>query len=68
MNESKNAPWPASRLPVSEAEWAARPSKVTPDKLDLTRKRLATGETGATVAESIGVSRATLYRHLEKAT
>lgn len=41
-----------------------RPSSVTAQKLDLARRRLDNGETAANVAESIGVSRATLYRHL----
>jgi DNA invertase Pin-like site-specific DNA recombinase len=43
-----------------------RPPKVTLKKLDLARSRLDNGETAATVAESIGVSRSTLYRHLDK--
>lgn len=41
-----------------------RPSKITAKNLNLAKRRLSNGETAATVAESIGVSRATLYRHL----
>ncbi len=43
-----------------------RPSVVTPKKLELAKRRLDNGETAASVAESIGISRATLYRHLDK--
>jgi DNA invertase Pin-like site-specific DNA recombinase len=43
-----------------------RPSVMTDRKLAAARKRLGNGETGQEVAESIGVSRATLYRHLTK--
>jgi DNA invertase Pin-like site-specific DNA recombinase len=43
-----------------------RPSVITDKKLALAKRRLANGETAASAAESIGVSRATLYRHLDK--
>jgi len=42
-----------------------RPSSMTPKKLTSAKRRLANGETAQDVAESIGVSRATLYRHLQ---
>jgi DNA invertase Pin-like site-specific DNA recombinase len=43
-----------------------RPTVVTTKKMELARKRLAAGETGKEVAASIGVSRSTLYRHLDE--
>ena len=43
-----------------------RPSVMNARKLAAARRRLDNGETGAEVAESIGVSRATLYRHLNR--
>lgn len=42
-----------------------RPSTMTPKKLAAAKRRLANGETAQEVAESIGVHRATLYRHLQ---
>jgi DNA invertase Pin-like site-specific DNA recombinase len=45
-----------------------RPSVMTAKKLELAKRRLANGETAATVAESVGVSKATLYRHLAART
>ena len=45
-----------------------RPSVMTAKKLELAKRRLANGETAATVAESVGVSKATLYRHLAQRT
>jgi DNA invertase Pin-like site-specific DNA recombinase len=47
--------------------FGGRPKKVSDKQLALARKRLDSGETAKTVAESIGVSRATLYRYLDLA-
>lgn len=43
-----------------------RPTVITEKKLALAKRRIANGETAASAAESIGVSRATLYRHINK--
>lgn len=41
-----------------------RPSKITPEKLEAARMMIASGRTVEEAAKVIGVSRATLYRHL----
>lgn len=43
-----------------------RPSSMSVKKMTAAKRRLANGESAQEVAESIGVSRATLYRHLAK--
>lgn len=44
-----------------------RPTVVDEDKLAAARARRARGESVASIAKALGVSRATLYRHLEPA-
>lgn len=63
MHERTMAGLAAAR---SRGRVGGRPTVVTPAKLAAARRRLENGETGTAVAESIGVSRATLYRHLGK--
>jgi len=41
-----------------------RPRKITPEKLEAARALIASGRTVAQAAQAVGVSRATLYRHL----
>jgi DNA invertase Pin-like site-specific DNA recombinase len=42
-----------------------RPSVMDPDKLAAATARLARGESPTQIAEALGVSRATLYRHAD---
>jgi DNA invertase Pin-like site-specific DNA recombinase len=44
-----------------------RPSTMTPEKLAVARRMLAEGTAKAVVAQTIGVSRPTLYAHLKQA-
>jgi DNA invertase Pin-like site-specific DNA recombinase len=43
-----------------------RPSSMTPEKLAVARRMLAEGTAKAVVAQTIGVSRPTLYAHLQQ--
>lgn len=44
-----------------------RPSSMTPDKLAIARQMLAEGKPKTVIAQTIGVSRPTLYAHLQAA-
>ncbi len=45
-----------------------RPSVVTESKLDVARKMMASGRTIKDVCDTVGISKSTLYRHLNLAT
>ncbi len=45
-----------------------RPSVVTESKLDVARKMIASGRTIKDVCDTVGISKSTLYRHLNLAT
>ena len=45
-----------------------RPTVMDPDTLAAARARHASGQTPSQIAEVLGVSRATIYRHLDLAT
>ncbi len=45
-----------------------RPSVVTESKLDVAREMMANGRTIKDVCDTVGISKSTLYRHLNSAT
>lgn len=49
-------------LEVAKAQ--GRPTVITDDLLTVAKARKAKGESVSTIAKALGVSRATLYRHL----
>ncbi|MEU2392091.1 recombinase family protein [Streptomyces sp. NPDC007369] len=51
----------------AQGRTGGRPTVITDDKLTVARARKAKGESVSAIAKAIGVSRATLYRHLEEA-
>ncbi|WP_104081432.1 helix-turn-helix domain-containing protein [Cryobacterium sp. Y11] len=57
-----NAPSPAP--PPPEPRVGGRPTVITPDTLAAAKARQQRGETPTQIAEALGVSRATIYRHL----
>ncbi|MEU8521400.1 recombinase family protein [Streptomyces sp. NBC_01216] len=50
----------------AQGRTGGRPSVITDDKLTVARARKVKGESVSAIAKAIGVSRATLYRHLEE--
>lgn len=61
IKERVNAGLEAAR---KQGRVGGRPSMKNEKKLNLARKRLDNGETAQEVAQSLGISRATLYRWL----
>jgi DNA invertase Pin-like site-specific DNA recombinase len=61
---STSAPWPAWPRRRPRAALAAAPTVMDADKLAAARARRARGESPATIAKALGVSRASIYRHL----
>ena len=53
-------------LPTARAQGrvGGRPTIVTPDTLTAAKARQQRGETPTQIAKALGVSRATIYRHL----
>ncbi|WP_224281147.1 recombinase family protein [Streptomyces sp. LS1784] len=49
----------------AQGRTGGRPSVISEDKLTIARARRAKGESVSSIAKALGVSRATLYRHLE---
>ncbi|MGX6743483.1 helix-turn-helix domain-containing protein [Streptomyces peucetius] len=55
----------AVRCPPS-ARTGGRPTVVNEDVLTVARARKAKGESVSAIAKALGISRATLYRHLDE--
>jgi DNA invertase Pin-like site-specific DNA recombinase len=51
----------------SQGRVGGRPTVIDEDKLTVARARRAKGESVTSIAKALGISRATLYRHLEAA-
>ena len=51
----------------AQGRTGGRPTVIDEDKLTIARARRAKGESVTAIAKALGISRATLYRHLEEA-
>ncbi|MFD0398373.1 recombinase family protein [Kitasatospora sp. NPDC059811] len=49
----------------AQGRTGGRPSVISEDRLTIARARPAKGESVSSIAKALGISRATLYRHLE---